>query len=207
MSLVCGATTYTIITTSLGTQYPFITIICLVGFTFLIYRNYFRVSRNMAWRESAKSIDDHFSGTAAGLQYIRSFGWQDQQAQQMYYFLDKLQLSELYTHSLARWRRFSTGILAFAVEMAVIATAIRLEHSISVVIISLISLSQCGVLAEGLIRFSAEFYARFDTLVYLHQFIASVPVDRQPNEEAKLPALWPRNGKVLLEKISVWHNQ
>lgn len=194
---------------ALGTTSPFLVVLFGTIMFLVILQNYLRAS-SIAGRlrdESAVPLYSYFTESAAGLHYIRSFGWQHQRKEHLYELVDKYQRAEYHIENVRRWLSSSYDFVSLILALLVIFSAVYLESSPSAVAVAFFYLFQFTSSGEGSVRLHSRFTAQCDSLVRIHNFVESTPLEAGPNDDIELHEGWPRNGKVLFEKISVWHNK
>ena len=193
----------------ISTKAPLVTASFVVAAVFTLLWNHISVSRNTRQikDKSTKSLHNHFAETESGLHYIRSLQWQARRKQKLYQLVDQYHRSDYHTHNLVGWLRLCTNLISFVLQIMVISLAIQTDHSNLTAAVSLLSLTLFGEENTQLTRMCSTLDENFGSLARISEFIQSTPLETEANDRVDLPDVWPRNGKVLFEKVSVWHNK
>ena len=118
-----------------GSTYMAVTIPFFLMGLYLLQKVYLRTSRQLRYLdlESKSPVYSHFLETPEGLATIRAFGWQTQTAKTNLKRLDASQRPYYLLNCIQRWLNLVLDLIVAALAVIIIALAVRLRLSTSIV--------------------------------------------------------------------------
>lgn len=190
---------------SAGASYAAPIIPFLLVFLVAIQRYYLQTSRQLRVLEldTNKVLTRHFSESAAGIEHIRAFQWQDKLIAKFHVLLDLTQRSVYMMYCIQQWLEcvLDLSTTGTAVLLVAIAVEIRSSATANSMGLALLSLIMFSDTVSSWIRSSVAMETAFGAISRIWKFEQDTPREKQP-DGAAVPADWPRTGKVELSGVT-----
>ncbi|KAJ3494640.1 hypothetical protein NLG97_g3948 [Lecanicillium saksenae] len=196
------------ITASGGTYMSIVIPFIVIAFYF-VQKFYLRTSRQIRALdlETKSPLYTHFEETAEGLLCIRGFGWQAENLERGFEFLEESQKAFYCMACIQQWLGLVIGLLVAALGTILIAFALFTETtSDSAIGLAFFNLMIFGQTLEILIIAWTGLETSVGALARLQEFMETTP--REPVAEAasQVPERWPSAGHVEFENVSAQYN-
>jgi len=169
---------------------------------------YLRTSRQMRHLDlEAKSpLYTQFTETAAGLQHIRAFGWQDDAMQRGLASLDHSQKPYYYMFCIQRWLMLVLDMLVMAIAVVLVTFALNFTHtsSQSAIGLALLNVITFGENLATLLDSWISLETSLGAIARLRSFTNETPVETDPAPvlDAALPKNWPDRGRIDFQDVT-----
>ncbi|GJN69634.1 hypothetical protein PLICBS_003684 [Purpureocillium lilacinum] len=169
---------------------------------------YLRTSRQMRHLDlEAKSpLYTQFTETAAGLQHIRAFGWQDDAMQRGLASLDHSQKPYYYMFCIQRWLMLVLDMLVMAIAVVLVTFALNFTHtsSQSAIGLALLNVITFGENLATLLDSWISLETSLGAIARLRSFTNETPVETDPAPvlDAALLKNWPDRGRIDFQDVT-----
>lgn len=173
----------------------------------MIQTYYLHTSRQMRYLDlEAKSpLYTQLTETAAGIEHIRAFGWEEKNLQEGLKLLDHSQKPFYYMFAIQRWLTLVLDFCVMAVAVTLVAFALRFTSTTSQSAIGL-SLLNVVKFSESLSQWVANWIdleTSLGAVARLKSFVAETPTEPDPQEPRVIPpASWPNRGAIELKNVT-----
>lgn len=174
----------------------------------MVQQYYLRTSRQLRIQEldSSKNLVRHTTETAAGIQHIRAFRWQEDVIQKFHNILSLTQRPVYFLYCVQQWlqgvMRFSTAFAAIAiVSVAVNYPSTASGPSMGLALLSLINFSRN---LSDFILSSVTLETSFGAVSRIRSYADSTPTEYHPGAMPASPT-WPSLGRVELRNVSAMY--
>ncbi len=183
---------------------PIIPVFLLV--VYVVQRFYLRTSRQLREMELdvAKLLTRHLVETAAGIEHIRAFRWQDAFKSELHEILDLTQKPFYFLISINQWLRSVMDLSTAACAVAIVGLALRFHNtaSPSSMGLSLLSLLYFSDVAAIFVRYYVNMEMAFGAVARIRDFMNKTPKE-QERDCVPLPENWPPAGKLDFSCVGV----
>lgn len=193
---------------SAGANYAAPVIPFFLGLVVAIQRFYLRSSRQLRILEldASKWLTRQFTETAAGIEHIRSFQWQDRLVGEFHNVLNLTQRPRYLLLCIQQWLEcvldFSTvGAATIVVTVALESRGSSSGNAMGLAFLSLITFSDT---VSSWIRHSVALETTSGALYRIRKFEADVPREEY-NDRGEVPADWPSEGKLELNSVTAMY--
>lgn len=170
------------------------------GLLYWLQAFYLRTSRQMRYLdlELKAPLYTQLTETTAGLEHIRSFGWQQNNTAESLRLLDVSQLTFYYMFCIQRWLKcaMDTGILFMAVFR--VSLALYLPHTATQagIGVALLNMMRLSTMLSFLITQWVNLETSLGALARLRAFALDTPVEVDAGDGSELPKNWPSQGEI-----------
>ncbi|KND87510.1 Multidrug resistance-associated protein 1 [Tolypocladium ophioglossoides CBS 100239] len=175
-----------------GATYVASIIPLLIIALYFLQRVYLRTSRQMRILDlEAKSpLYTQFTETAAGVQHIRAFSWENECMAHSLTLLDHSQKPYYYMFCIQRW--LTVVLDLFVLIIAVVLSAIGL---------ALLNVLNFGSGMSQLVDAWISLETSLGAIARLRTFLVKTPTEQEPSGELEL-GNWPQHGRIELRDVS-----
>lgn len=173
---------------------------------FVIRRYYLRTSRQLRTieLECNKTLVRHFTETAAGIEHIRAFCWQDDVRREFHIALELTQRPKYFLYSIQQWL---DGVLDFTATVGAVAVvSLALEYSgatsansMGLALLSLISFTD--TVSEWL-QPSVRLETAYGSLERIKSYCAQTPKEKWNRDGAPVSPNWPTRGQLDMTALT-----
>ncbi|CEJ89530.1 hypothetical protein VHEMI05371 [[Torrubiella] hemipterigena] len=194
-----------------GAKYAAAILPALIGGLYMIQIYYLRTSRQMRYLDlEAKSpLYTQLTETAAGIEHIRAFGWEEKNLQQGLKLLDHSQKPYYYMFAIQRWLALVLDFCVMAVAVTLVAFALRFTGttSQSAIGLSLLNMVKFSDSLSKWVQNWIDLETSLGAVARLKSFVSETPIEPGPREpRASLPASWPDGGAIELKNVTANYN-
>ncbi|OAQ98802.1 hypothetical protein LLEC1_03870 [Akanthomyces lecanii] len=186
---------------------PIIPVFLLV--VYVVQRFYLRTSRQLREMELdvSKLLTRHLVETAAGIEHIRTFRWQDAFKSELHEILDLTQKPFYFLISINQWLRSVMDLSTAACAVSIVGLALRFHNtaSPSSMGLSLLSLLYFSDVAAIFVRYYVNMEMAFGAVARIRDFMKTTP-EEQDRDCAPVPENWPPAGKLDFSCVGVVYN-
>lgn len=190
-----------------GASYAAAVIPLFMGVLYFLQKYYLRTSRQMRLLDlEAKSpLYTQLAETAAGVEHIRAFGWQDKTTANSLKLLDYSQKPYYYMFCIQRWLTLVLDICVAVIAIVLVTLALKLMHTTtqSAIGLALLNIVTFSEALSQLLDSWAELETSLGAIARLKNFMATTPLEPQPKEpRVELPAAWPDQGRIEINNVA-----
>ncbi|OAA75071.1 ABC transporter, transmembrane domain, type 1 [Akanthomyces lecanii RCEF 1005] len=171
-----------------------------------VQQYYLHTSRQLRLLEldTAKALVRQFTETAAGIEHIRAFRWQEEVIQDVYSTLDLTQRPLYFLYSIQQWLE---GVLDFSSAVAavlVVTFALKFPSSASAnsMGLALLSLIRFSDTISDWVQSSVAMETAFGAVSRIKSYCSETPVEKYQDGEGPIPSDWPSHGQIELKNVS-----
>lgn len=191
-----------------GTKYTAVLIPILglvLGFLQLFY---LRTSRQIRYLdlEYKAPLYTQFTESAAGVQHIRAFGWEQLAMGKTCDLLDVSQKPFYHMYSLQQWLQLCLDNFAMLLGFIIVALSVYVPSiaSQSGIGLALVTIMGLNSTIEALVKSWTLLETSLGALQRLKNYVANTPTEKDPNpeDETVLPPAWPDKGRVTIKGVT-----
>lgn len=154
--------------------------------------------------DTSKALVRHFTETAAGIEHIRAFRWQEEVTQEFHDSLDLTQRPLYFLYCVQQWLE---GVLDFSSAVAaviVVTFALKFSNSASANSMGLALLSLIGFsdTISDWVQSSVALETALGAVSRIRSYCTETPVEGFKDEKEPLASDWPAHGQVELNCVS-----
>lgn len=152
--------------------------------------------------EAKAPLNTLFSESAAGLQHIRGFGWEENCIREAYELLDASQQPFYYLFGIQRWLSLVMDMTSLATAMITISVAVCVSYATtgSGVGLSMLGLVNLSGDCSSLVMRWTDLETSLGALARLREFVNNTPLE-EDGGESELKGVWPHSGHVVLKDV------
>lgn len=166
---------------------------------------YLRTSRQMRYLdlEAKTPLFTKVTETAAGVEYIRAFGWQKQTLKESFRVLDDSQKAVFYMYTIQRWLLFvlDTTILLIATVLVAIAVFWTTTTNESSLGLGLLGTMTWNLVLANWVNYWTNLETSLGAVQRLRSFVKETPQEQDKPGVSQVEN-WPRNGVICFKKVT-----
>lgn len=189
-----------------GVSYAAASIPFLIAAVYIVQTYYLRTSRQLRFidLEAKSPLYTHFTETAAGLEHIRCFGWQDKAMSRNIELLEYSQKPFYYMYTIQRWLTLVMDMTSLALATTVVIIVLRAKGVTTPAGFGLTFLNVIS-LGNGMTSFIerwTDMETSLGAIARLRSFLKMTPVEKSQNDCDPVPEDWPQHGHIVMNHVS-----
>ncbi|KAJ6787077.1 hypothetical protein PWT90_07283 [Aphanocladium album] len=177
-----------------------------LGIFLLVRQYYLQSSLQLRTLEldTSKLLVRHFKETAAGIEHIRAFRWQQEVTNDCYAFLNLAQRALYFLFCIQQWLECVLDFSSVAAAVIVVSFALKYPNTASASSMGLAFLSLIGFTdtVSDWIQSSVSMEASFGAVSRIRSYCETIPVEDYKRDTEPVSPDWPARGQLELNCVS-----
>lgn len=192
-------------TVASGSTYAFLTVPVLGAIFFLIQAFYIRTSRQLRLLdlEAKTPLYTKISESSAGIEHIRTLGWETTAVKESFELLDYAQIPFYYMYSIQRWLQLVLDLTCTVFTVVMVTIALNWPKTTSQPSLGLALLG--SIYLSGIAQRAILDWTNLETslgcIMRLKTFINDTPKEEDDEDAKEGPNNWPSAGLVTFQHV------
>ncbi|XWW94174.1 hypothetical protein V2A60_002116 [Cordyceps javanica] len=192
-----------------GAAYAAPAIPFFLGLIGSIQQYYLRTSRQLRVLEldTSKRLIRHFTETAAGIDHIRAFRWQEEATKEFFSILDLTQKPFYFLYCIQQWLECTLDFSSAAAAILVVSLALKFSNTASANSMGLALLSLIGfssTISEW-VQASVAMETAFGAVTRIRSYCDRTPSEKYKDGKTPVTSQWPSRGQLELNCVSAFY--
>ncbi|TQW12261.1 poly(A)-binding protein-dependent poly(A) ribonuclease [Cordyceps javanica] len=192
-----------------GAAYAAPAIPFFLGLIGSIQQYYLRTSRQLRVLEldTSKRLIRHFTETAAGIDHIRAFRWQEEVTKEFFSILDLTQKPFYFLYCIQQWLECALDFSSATAAILVVSLALKFSNTASANSMGLALLSLIGfssTISEW-VQASVAMETAFGAVTRIRSYCDRTPSEKYKDGKTPVTSQWPSRGQLELNCVSAFY--